>query len=107
MSGLISADHHSDHGFAKVSRESPSAQTGGKRANGTTTKDASGVPDSIQETDHSVFRLVRSQPLGTVVSIWTRYHQQCDCSVLHTVLSTSWLALLVCRRSRRLFPNLS
>src|SRR5215475_4922607 len=56
MSGPIFAHHESGHWATKVSGKPASAETRGKRADGTVTTHASHFPDSFQETDYSIFR---------------------------------------------------
>src|SRR5437899_9713612 len=69
--GLIVADHQSAHRFVKIGCGSSSAQTGGKRADDPIAKGTPETASPVQETNHSVFRFVRPQPIGTIVSLGT------------------------------------
>jgi len=70
------------------------------------TKGATEIHDVVQETSHSLFRSIRSEPLRTLVSIGTCHEQHDRRSISDAFLSATWLALLGRRRSCWLLENL-
>jgi len=104
--GLVVVNRKLGDKCIEVRCGSPSAETGQECADGPVTKGASEISNPFQGADYSLFRFLRSQPVGTVVSVRTRGDQHNNCRFLHSVLSTR-LAVLVRNRCGRLFTNLS
>src|SRR4029077_2760645 len=105
--GLVITNREPGDEYVEVGRGSASAQTGGERADGTVAKGASEISYSCQETNYSLFRFLRSQPVRTLLSLRTRGDQHHHCGFLHAVLPAAGLALLVCHLRGGLFASLS
>src|ERR1700730_5734181 len=90
----------------EIGAGSTSSQAGAKRAHGGSAKSASGVSDPFQEAHNSLFRSIRPQQIGAIISIGTHGKQHCDRGVLAAFLPAAWLALLDDCRSDRLLANL-
>src|SRR5439155_369653 len=88
MLGLVVVNRKLGDKCIEVRCGSPSAETGRERADGPVTKGASEISNPFQRADYSLFRFLRSQPVGTVVSVRTRGDQHNNCRFLHPVLPT-------------------
>src|SRR5436190_15953488 len=106
MLALVFADRGAVYKRIKIGHRSSSSQASAGRANGRVAKGATKIHDVVQETRHSLFRSIRSDPLRTLVSIGTCHEQHDRRSISDAFLSATWLALLGHRRSGWLLENL-
>src|SRR5205807_9083048 len=107
LPGIVLVNRSTCDQRIKVGRRSSSTETDTKCSDGTVAKGAPQIPHSLQETDYSLFRFFRSEPIRTILSVGARDEQHHNCRFLHAVLSAARLALLVRHRCSGLFANLS
>ena len=66
---LVFADCGAVHRYIEVGRGSASPQASRKCADGRVAKNAPEVYDLVQKTCYPFFRSIRSEPIGTIISI--------------------------------------
>src|ERR1700746_63656 len=71
LSGDLSGNRGTNHECVEILRRPSPTKTRAECSDGRVTKSHAKVSYALQKTSYSIFRFLRSHPLGTIISVWT------------------------------------